>query len=116
MIAPGEWRCDVDDLPPGRTAVFRLDCDGRAINGFAINHDGRAFAYVNRCPHVGTPLDLWPNEFLAEDGRTLVCATHGALFAPDTGECAAGPCAGDRLTPLPVRVEARTIVVGCPGA
>lgn len=113
MTDPGEWRCDVDELPPGRTAIFRLACGGRSINGFAINHAGRLYAYVNRCPHVGTPLDMWPNEFLTEDGATIVCATHGALFAPDSGFCTAGPCAGDRLTPLPVRVEGRVVTVTC---
>jgi nitrite reductase/ring-hydroxylating ferredoxin subunit len=113
MTAPGEWRCDAAALPPGRTAVFRLTCGGRTVHGFVVNHEGRAHAYVNSCPHVGTPLDLWPNEFLDEDGRTLVCATHGALFAPDTGFCLAGPCAGDRLEPLPVRADGDQIVVGC---
>lgn len=113
MTPSGEWRCDLDELPPGRTAAFRLACGTRTLSGFAVNHEGRAYAYVNECPHVGTPLDLWPNEFLSEDGSTLVCATHGALFSPDSGACFAGPCAGDRLTPLPVRLEGRTIVVTC---
>jgi len=64
---------------------------------------------------VGTPLDLWPNEFLTEDGREIVCATHGALYDPESGLCTAGPCAGDHLTPLPVRVEGRTVVVSFAG-
>jgi nitrite reductase/ring-hydroxylating ferredoxin subunit len=115
MTASGEWRCAVDELAPGHTAKFRLACEGRVVEGFAVNHEGRVHAYVNRCPHVGTPLDLWPNEFLAEDGRTIVCSTHGALFEPETGRCAAGPCAGDRLAPLPVRVEGRAVVVSCSG-
>ena len=113
MTDSGEWRCDVGELLRGRTAVFRLTCDGRSVHGFAVNYEGRTYAYVNSCPHVGTPLDAWPNEFLDEDGRTLICATHGAIFAPDTGVCLAGPCAGDRLTPLPVRVEGGTLVVTC---
>jgi nitrite reductase/ring-hydroxylating ferredoxin subunit len=113
MTPSGEWRCDVEALPPGRTAVFRLTCGGRTVHGFAINHEGRTYAYVNSCPHVGTPLDLWPNEFLDEEGRTIVCSTHGALFEPDTGFCIGGPCAGDRLTQLPVRIEERQVVVSC---
>ena len=113
MTGSGQWRCGVDELPPGRTAIFRLTCGERSVAGFAVNHEGRAYAYVNSCPHVGTPLDLWPNEFLAEDGRTIVCSTHGALFEPDSGFCIAGPCAGDHLAPLPVRVEGDQIVVGC---
>jgi nitrite reductase/ring-hydroxylating ferredoxin subunit len=113
MTHSGEWRCDVDELPPGRTATFRLTCGRRTVHGFAINHEGRTYAYVNCCPHNGTALDLSPNEFLTEDGSMLECATHGALFAPDTGFCLAGPCAGDLLTPLPVRIEGRAVVVAC---
>jgi nitrite reductase/ring-hydroxylating ferredoxin subunit len=115
MTPSGEWRCTVDELPPGHTATFRLSCGGRTVSGFALNHEGRVYAYVNRCPHVGTSLDLWPNDFLAEDGRTIVCATHGALFEPDSGFCTAGPCAGDRLTPLPVRLDDGAVVVACAG-
>jgi nitrite reductase/ring-hydroxylating ferredoxin subunit len=84
------------------------------VEGFVVNHDGAYHAYVNRCPHVGTPLDLWPNEFYAEDGRELVCATHGALYEPTTGACTAGPCAGDALARLPLRRDGDTLVVGCP--
>ncbi|MBI4269467.1 MAG: Rieske 2Fe-2S domain-containing protein [Candidatus Rokubacteria bacterium] len=114
MPPSGEWRCAVAAVPPGHTATFRLDCGGRTVSGFVVNHDARYRAYVNRCPHRGTPLDLWPNELLAEDGRALVCSTHGALFEPDTGFCTAGPCAGDRLTPLPLVVDGDTLAVSCP--
>ena len=113
MTASAEWRCSVSELPPGRTAKFRLRCGARTVEAFVVNHAGSFHAYVNRCPHVGTPLDLWPNEFFAEDGRTLICATHGALYEPTTGSCTAGPCAGDALTPLPLRREAEVIVVSC---
>ncbi len=116
MSAPTEWRLALADLPPGRTEKFRLTCAGRRLDGFVINHEGGWHAYVNRCPHVGTPLDLWPNEFLSDDGRVLVCSTHGALFDPPTGRCLAGPCAGDALTRVPLRVEGADLVVGCPGA
>ncbi len=115
MTAPGEWRCPVASVPPGSTAAFTLDCGGRAVKGFVVNFEGLYAAFVNRCAHVGTPLDLWPNEFFTEDGRALVCSTHGALYEPDTGFCTAGPCAGDRLTALPLRVEGDTLVVHAPG-
>jgi nitrite reductase/ring-hydroxylating ferredoxin subunit len=115
MTAPGEWRCDLEALPPGHTATFRLVCAGRTVHGFALNHEGEPHAYVNSCPHVGTPLDMFPNEFMTDDRSLLICATHGALFAPDSGICLAGPCAGDRLEPLAVRLEGRTVVVTCDG-
>jgi nitrite reductase/ring-hydroxylating ferredoxin subunit len=114
MADPPEWRCALADLPPGRTAKFRLRCGERTVDGFVVNHDGGYYAYVNRCAHVGTPLDLWPNEFLSEDGRTIICATHGALYEPASGRCTAGPCEGDALAPLPLRRDGNDIVVAWP--
>ena len=114
MIAPPEWRCSVADLPAGRSAKFRLRCGGRTVEGFVVNHAGGYHAYVNRCAHVGTPLDLWPNEFFTEDGQWLICATHGAVYEPDSGRCTAGPCLGDALIRLPLRREGDAIVVSCP--
>jgi nitrite reductase/ring-hydroxylating ferredoxin subunit len=114
MTGPVEWRCAAADLAPGHTAKFRLECGGTRVNGFVVNHDGAYHAYMNRCPHVGTPLDLWENEFLSEDARQIVCATHGAVFEPATGRCTMGPCAGDALTALPLRREGEHIVVACP--
>jgi len=113
MTGPVEWRCALADLAPGRTAKFRLQCGDKRVNGFVVNHDGAVHAYVNRCPHVGTPLDLWENEFLSDDGRRIVCATHGAVFEPASGRCTAGPCAGDALARLPLRREGDELVVTC---
>ncbi|HEU5320083.1 MAG TPA: Rieske 2Fe-2S domain-containing protein [Methylomirabilota bacterium] len=114
MTGSDEWRCAAAALGPGRTLTFRLRCGSRALDGFVVNHDGEIRAWLNRCPHVGTPLDLWPNEFYSEDGRTLVCSTHGALYEPVSGRCTAGPCAGDALTALPLRREGGSLVVSCP--
>ncbi len=108
------WRCAAGALGPGQTARFQLRRDGRIMTGFIVNHEGRHYAYVDRCPHAGTTLDLWPNEFLTEDGRYLICATHGAVFQPDTGACIEGPCPGARLEPLPVERDGEWLVVTCP--
>jgi nitrite reductase/ring-hydroxylating ferredoxin subunit len=35
----------------------------------------------------------------------LQCATHGALFEPDSGYCVEGPCAGQYLTELPSKLR-----------
>jgi nitrite reductase/ring-hydroxylating ferredoxin subunit len=101
----------VADVPPGSSAKFPVHFRGRRLEGFLVNFEGRFRAYVNHCAHAGTPLDWWPNEFFTEDGRLLICATHGALFQPDTGACAGGPCGGGSLYPLAVRVEANRVVV-----
>lgn len=72
---------------------------------FAVRRDGRVHGYVNRCPHVGTPLDWIEHEFLDRNGRHIVCATHGARFRIEDGVCVAGPCQGDELEPWPVAVR-----------
>ena len=114
MTTPDHWRGAAADLTPGHTAKFRFECAGKRVNGFVVNHDGGYHAYVNRCPHVGTPLDLWENEFLSEDAREIICATHGAVFDPPTGRCTAGPCVGDALQRLPLRRDGDHLVVECP--
>lgn len=106
------WTCAADALGPGQTVGFELLRAGRPVRAFLVNHRGGHHAYVNRCPHAGTPLDWWPNEFFTEDGRYLICATHGAVFAPDTGFCLEGPCPGARLERLPVARRGDTLVVG----
>jgi nitrite reductase/ring-hydroxylating ferredoxin subunit len=109
--SPATWRCPADTLGPGQTATFDLRVRGRTVHGFLVNHEGGHHAYVNRCPHAGTPLDAWPNEFFTEDGRYLICATHGAVFAPDTGVCLEGPCPGVRLEALSVAHRGGELVV-----
>ena len=106
------WTCAADALGPGQTATFELLRGGRRVRAFLVNHGGSHRAYVNRCPHAGTPLDWWPNEFYTEDGRYLICATHGAVFAPDTGLCLEGPCPGARLERLPLARRGDDLVVG----
>lgn len=58
------------------------------------------FVYVNRCPHLYIPLEWVPDQFKDIEDMFLRCATHGALFLIETGECIAGPCVGARLTPV----------------
>ncbi len=112
--SPSVWRCAVEAIPAGQTAKFRLIRRGQPFEGFIVNVDGRYHAYVNRCPHAGTPLDTWPNEFLSEDGQRFVCSTHGAVFETHTGLCVEGPCPGARLESLPVEADAVSVVVRCP--
>lgn len=108
------WRLDARELAPGKTAKFRLRRGGTSVEGFVINHAGTVSAYVNCCPHAGNPLDLRADTLLTEDGRHLVCSTHGAVFAPDTGVCVEGPCPGARLERLDVARDGDRLVITCP--
>jgi len=75
----------------------RFEYSSLALPAFAIRYEGQVYAYVNRCPHRGTELDWEPGEVLDGDGEFLICATHGALFQPQTGLCVMGPCKGSSL-------------------
>lgn len=116
--ADATWSLDADALAPGQTARFQLRRgDGSlegTLDGFVVNVGGVLHAYVNRCPHAGTPLDLNREGFLGEDGRHIVCSRHGAVFTPETGLCVEGPCPGASLERLSVSRVGRRLVVSCP--
>lgn len=111
MNADEVWSAPLAEIPPGRSAKFHIVWRKRLVEGFAVNFGGCYHAYVNYCPHAGTPLDWWPNEFFSDDRRLLRCGTHGSLFEPETGKCAGGPCAGGALFPLQVQVDGDLLVV-----
>mgnify|MGYP003380276207 CR=1 FL=1 len=76
-----------------------------------LRAEGALHVYANRCPHRGTELDWLPGRFLDPAGKHLQCATHGARFRPDTGECIAGPCRGQALAAVPFAVRDGRVVL-----
>ncbi|MBM7063135.1 Rieske (2Fe-2S) protein [Pseudomonas sp. UL073] len=88
--------CAAHALAEGQSRGFAID----GIKLFTVRRDGQVYAYRNQCPHRGTPLDWTPDEFLDASRSLIRCAQHGALFLIDSGECVAGPCAGQALQPL----------------
>ena len=111
-----EALCRLDEIEDGEAKGFALD-DGRDI--FVVRDGAAVHGYLNSCPHQGTPLDWTPDRFISEDSGLILCATHGAQFEIADGLCVAGPCEGDRLTPVAVAVDGRGRVVlsdGGPGS
>ncbi len=102
LVRPsGEALCHSHELVNGGLAVpFDVTYRGQTCRAFAVRFHGQAYAYLNRCTHVAMELDWRPNRFFDETGQWLVCASHGAVYRPDSGACAGGPCRG----PL-VRIE-----------
>jgi nitrite reductase/ring-hydroxylating ferredoxin subunit len=49
MAGSDEWRCAAATAAPGRSATFRLERAGPALDAFVVNHDGQYRAYVNIC-------------------------------------------------------------------
>lgn len=84
--------CASHDLMEGGDGVrFEVDFHGETCSAFAVRFDGQVKAFLNRCPHVDAELDWMPGKFFDSEGCWLVCASHGALFDPASGECVAGP-------------------------
>ena len=87
--------CNSGDLLNGGRAVsFDVVFGGQTCRAFAVRYQGQAHAYLNRCAHVAMEMDWQPDRFFDDTGRWLLCATHGATYAPDTGDCSGGPCRG----------------------
>ncbi len=87
--------CNSSELRDGGLAVpFDVVYAGRTMRAFAIRFEGRVHAYLNRCTHVAMEMDYQPDRFFDDSGRWLICATHGAVYAPDTGVGVGGPCQG----------------------
>ncbi|MBB3886398.1 nitrite reductase/ring-hydroxylating ferredoxin subunit [Xanthomonas campestris] len=69
-------------------------------------------AWLNVCPHAGRRLDWAPGQFLKTKEGQLVCAAHGAAFELDAGECVSGPCRGQSLVAVPVRIDGEQVLLG----
>lgn len=87
--------CPSDALVNRGDAVpFDVTYYGQRCRGFAIRYADQVHAYLNRCAHVPMEMDYQANRFFDSSGLYLMCATHGAIYRPQTGECAGGPCRG----------------------
>ncbi|WP_434106930.1 Rieske (2Fe-2S) protein [Paraburkholderia caffeinilytica] len=95
--------CGSEELLDGGAGVRRAATLGGAdVVVFFVRYDGHAYGYLNRCAHVPMELDWAEGQFFESSGLYLMCATHGAIYAPDTGKCVGGPCRGGRLRPVQV--------------
>ena len=95
--------CEAARLEDGGSGVrFEGLRDGRLESAFAVRSGGVVRAYLNRCAHVPVELDWAQGEFFDISRLYLICATHGAMYEPESGRCIAGPCKGQHLEPVAV--------------
>ena len=98
--------CAAEELVDGGVGVrFAVRVNTREIGAFVVRYDGAAHGYLNQCAHVPMELDWQEGQFFDSAGLYLMCATHGATYAPDTGLRVGGPCKGATLAKL--RIEER---------
>ncbi|RZI40201.1 Rieske (2Fe-2S) protein [Herbaspirillum sp. HC18] len=95
--------CASTDLEEGGKGVrFPVTAGGADGTGFVVRYDNNVYGYLNRCAHVPIELDWNEGEFFESGGLYIMCSTHGAVYVPETGVCAGGPCRGGRLRPITV--------------
>lgn len=102
----------VDEIAPGQRRI--VEANGREIGVF--NVEGRFYAMLNRCPHLGAPLceggvvnqieSSVPGDVRLDTGRTFVtCPYHNWEFDVETGQSYWNP-----------RLRARPFTVALEGA
>lgn len=100
---------------PGACEFLAGDGDW-PFRGVVLRLDDRLYAYANVCPHKQHPLNAAADGFFVPGERLLRCASHDALFDPESGLCVAGPCAGQRLVALPCGRDGDEVWVRSPDA
>ncbi len=103
--------CRFDDLEMSAARGFAIGSGAWPLRGFLVRIDNEVRGYINRCPHAGHPLNLRPHRFLTPDATMILCSSHGALFEKRTGYCVAGPCAGNSLQAVPLRIESGFVML-----
>ena len=104
--------CKSSDIEIGGKGVnFQVEIDNTELPAFVIRHGGIAYAYLNQCAHLHLELDWERGEFFDIDAEYIVCANHGAMFEPFSGECINGPCFGASLVQIQLSERDETVFI-----
>ncbi|MGE0796852.1 MAG: Rieske (2Fe-2S) protein [Lautropia sp.] len=114
--AAGTRLCPLVDIPSDNGLEFVFG-DGPARFRMVLFRlpDGAPRAYLNVCPHQGIPYNFGADVFCVydlEERRDLVCVHHAALFHLDDGRCYEGPCTGQSLAPVDIRIVDDWVEIG----
>ena len=97
--------CPLNELDePGSRGFFITELTPPR-NIFIVRSNSKVLGYENSCPHTMGPLDWSPDQFLNYDSDYIQCANHGALFEIESGKCIYGPCSGQSLWPVEIKIE-----------
>ena len=98
---PPTQLCHLNDIPENSVKGMVATVEGKQRNIFIVRREGRAYAYLNWCPHNQVLIDQIPGQFFNKDNSLIQCSKHGALFRIEDGYCVEGPCKGESLQELP---------------
>lgn len=108
--APLNYLCNGRDLAEGTGRGFEVD----GLSLLVVRRAGQVYAYRNRCPHRSVRLEWQPDQFLDASASLIECATHGALFLIESGECIAGPCEGQSLSAIECSEDTQGVWIKLP--
>lgn len=93
------------------TIKFYFDKNDKKKSGFVIKKNNQFFVYLNECQHLDVELDWQENDFFDEEKKYIVCATHGAMYDPNSGLCISGPCMGAYLKKIEYTETSNKIII-----
>ena len=97
--------CYLQDIPRFGAKEFQIMSSGQQLDIFVIRSNHNVYGYKNICPHQGLTLNWLPDLFLNHDQSLIQCSNHAALFRIEDGVCISGPCAGERLIPVTIKLD-----------
>jgi nitrite reductase/ring-hydroxylating ferredoxin subunit len=105
----------LDELAVGTTHSLTLQGEKGSFPVLIVRLEDALLGYVNACPHQYLPLDQRGPRILSQDGESLRCTNHDAIFSSRTGEGTGGLGLGCELDPVPVGVDPEGwVVIGEP--
>ena len=105
---PGCHVCSIRDLPEMGT----LGVDMQGFPLLVVRTERGLYGYYNACPHQYLPLDWRSKDILSADASRLLCSNHSAGFDVHTGEGVSGHAEGCNLTPIPIKLEGDSLLIG----
>jgi nitrite reductase/ring-hydroxylating ferredoxin subunit len=106
---PGTELGPLAEIPDGGAREYTFGRGKSAFSMFVVRRGGRAWGYLNLCPHFSLPLNYRAGQFLNEDGSLIRCTMHFAEFRIEDGRCVAGACEGAALDAIDLDVRDGTL-------
>ncbi len=97
--------CKLSELETIDSRGFVISDVSPERNIFIVRKENNVYCYENSCPHNFMPMEWQPDTFLNYDKDYIQCANHGALFEINNGTCIYGPCIGQTLCDIDIKVE-----------
>lgn len=109
--APGTPLAKLSDIADGEVLLVSLESGQQPFLAILLRSGEKAYAYVNRCAHIGVPLATQAQYLYAKPHQTFSCSVHYARYRWEDGFCISGDCEGESLLKIPVEVQDGNIIV-----